>query len=208
MAKNKKKAANTALSLRSWRRKHKVLFILAILLVIFGGFWVKKQVDISSERKDFQTAERVVGDLVNQIQNELGKTEVEESKGCGYASAKFGKGRLGCSFSYSFTYNVKNSKEAEENAKIINDIIKNNVYVDLGKSSFPEINGKFVERDTSFADDRKILNNVSIPHLFKGTNSLVCISNVSYGYKQKTLGVYVDCHSKETAKTNYYPIKN
>lgn len=86
-----------------------------IVIGIAGWYLAVKPILASREKARFEKAFTEIQSLAEQIQEKVGKADsVEESKTCGYSSAKFEKGDLYCTIRKDLTYNVSNSLEASQ----------------------------------------------------------------------------------------------
>ena len=183
-----------------FRKQHKILFALAVILILYFGI---KQVQIYFERKDFQTAERVVSELVSEIQAELGSAEVEEYRQCSYGTKKFEKKNLGCNFGYSLSYTVKNEKKAREKAIIADGIIKKNNEINI---SYEEEIIFSKPKDTIGAEYQGSSKTIA----FKRASEVICsfghTFSINHNKLTKKYIASFSCRSPNGTITNYYPM--
>lgn len=85
------------------------LFVLFLL----GYFAVYRPLAIREEKKDFLAAERELDALQAKIVATIGEpSRTEKKNSCGYSSAKFEGGRLGCGSNFAITYPAQDETEA------------------------------------------------------------------------------------------------
>lgn len=113
----------------SYYHRHKkttlLLTLIAIVLVIYGAL-------ILVEWTQFKLAEKKINHLYTDTLNTLGTPESKYIRGsCGYASAKFHKGDLGCGYGFSLTYKGNNIDEANEIANKVANIIESQKYLNV-----------------------------------------------------------------------------
>jgi len=87
------------------------IFIVVGLIIYFSYAWYQGYM--------FRRVEKKMDTLTQEIIEEIGEPISQtKDQSCGYASAKYGKGNLGCSFINNLTYEVNSPAEATK--KILN----------------------------------------------------------------------------------------
>lgn len=120
--KNTKNPQNNKSPLRlgaAWRKllalPKIVLAIVAFVVVILGYNLVYIPVLKTVERRQYDAAAQEMRELMDMVVTEIGEPEkTETKKACGYSSAKFEKGRLGCGVNVSYFFKINNNDQANE----------------------------------------------------------------------------------------------
>ncbi len=135
------------------RKKTTVLLSIVALLVVACG------VRVSYEWTQFKIAERKVDKLHQTLVDELGKPQSNYFEGsCSYASSKFQKGDLGCSYGFSLEYKATDLNKANNIANKFDNIINHqsnfkisfrsqNSPVDFAKLYFNEAVIRYQQRE-------------------------------------------------------------
>ncbi len=128
----KKTAANNKKPGALGSKDKKVLLVIAVVILAIIGFFGYRQFAIVQEKRHFEQAYEDIEKLRQEIAAELGEpTAVEQEKSCGYSSAKFSKGRLGCAVSKSFAY-VADSDEFNSRFQSTQNVIAKSEVFSVG----------------------------------------------------------------------------
>jgi cell division protein FtsL len=205
--KNKSRQSKKFKQIILWKRKHKVLFLLAIVVLIVIGFLLYRQANILHERQQFKTGEKTVSEIMSQLTAELGESEADIYRQCSYGTIKLAKKNLGCSFEYYISYKVSSPAEASNKAQRANEIISNT----------PSISFRSTDTIRFLDEDDKLSTLKSKDSIYgidiEGANFLRCGVTLGYGKEikhesQRVISVAIKCSSKENVTTNYYPMVN
>ena len=89
--------------------KHKLWLVMVVIVL---GYLVFRQVEMRIQKAEFRRAETLTTDVVNKIIAQNDSATLEQDKSCGYASAKFSRGRRSCYVGYTLNYGLRSSAEA------------------------------------------------------------------------------------------------
>lgn len=172
---------------KAWYNKRKkttvLLSLLAIVLLVYGLF-------VGIEWAQFKIAERKVDDLYSQTLQILGEPEEKSIDGsCGYASAKFHRGDLGCGYGFSITYKATDIEKANAIANRFAELMETQKTfhitsktqerpVDLGKLYFGRSEVSYQQKETiiNLSCTARIMNaGEDGYYLPRGTNDRVII---------------------------------
>jgi len=177
--KSKKAAVNSAQKIDFWQKiknfwnwgdPAKVLLVSLLLVSIF--FAVKYSY-IAYYRVKY---DRIGNDLVatlDDIKKETGEpAKWRLTKDCGYASAKFSRGRLGCGIDVDFVYNVSSDREANE---LLSRVIKNSEKSDFKLTSYS------AKESPEFVNDGKRSDLQTFSYKYRGNLESSCALSAEFG---------------------------
>lgn len=111
-----------------------ILLSPIIALLIYAVFI--RPVQVRLEQREFKKAEAFLEEKKNQIEALAGPADdVVKENSCGYSSAKFSKGSLGCGSSINYMYVVSSLKEANEKVNQISQAGDSVIYRLAGKAN-------------------------------------------------------------------------
>lgn len=132
----KKTAANNKKPGALGSKDKKVLLVIAVVILAIIGFFGYRQFAIVQEKRHFEQAYEDIEKLRQEIAAELGEpTAVEQEKSCGYSSAKFSRGSLGCMVGAKIVYGVTDPEKATELKDQAYSLIDSSTYATPTSSS-------------------------------------------------------------------------
>ncbi len=117
------------------------LILLSPVIAVLVYAALIRPVQVRLEQKEFQAAEAYLEEKKNEIEQLVGPAnKVEKTNSCGYSSAKFSKGRLGCSTYFLLSYHISSLDEANRYLNIVEPLGINEI-------------GRFGDRPARFTED-------------------------------------------------------
>ncbi len=133
-----------------------------ILLIVIGVGLLWYGLVVFADFVQFKMAERRVDTLYSETIKNLGEPDTKTLEGsCGYASAKFHKGDLGCGYGFSLVYKATDLDKANELANTFAALMENQKSfkitfksqespVDLSKLYFGRSEVSYQQKETTF----------------------------------------------------------
>lgn len=176
-------------------RKHKVLtVVLTVLLsglLIYGGF-------VLVEFLQFRNAEKKIRASNNYIVSVLGEPYLNNLSGnCHYASAKYTKGDLWCSYYQTVFYEISDKSQG---AQLVKKVANNSRFIIKGNGS---VSDPYALELRAFGTE--CYNGVSI-NSGNELNSGDEYSNNVFSSENLYLGFYINC-GKSPSLIRHYPVE-
>lgn len=106
------------------RISRKMLAVIAVVFVVFGALAIYFGIAWYQGFR-FEQTETKVNQLADAFVAELGEpADRTSNQSCGYASAKYKKGSLGCGFNIVLTYKIDNEKYIKQYIDTLQTVIK------------------------------------------------------------------------------------
>jgi hypothetical protein len=97
----------------SWMWRHKLLSLIALLIIAAGAYAAYNHIQTSSNKRDFQQARVAIDSVYDNALRSVGKPDnAEVGSDCARSHQEFSGGDLTCYLNTRFIYGVTNESEA------------------------------------------------------------------------------------------------